>query len=431
MGWFSKPSPLLDVEKGDNGSTVSVYQDGRRLMDVAMIMYLLPELREAASQGKLDQSEAVQRITTLPCTPFDINRVFTQQAEKLKDVLGDDAYLVYQKALSASAYTNDKDQQEKLLKSTEIVILDDTKADSTLVYSMAVSHLTRRIYVVFRGSVTMRDFVQDAKMHLSSIPNPALGVGKNLPNRVGVHSGFREYLYDPSHRDGSSKFHIILQQLKNLVQQYPNYRIYIGGHSLGGALATLLAFEAASLEEIPKPVTAIPTAAPKVGNKAFLVSFEALEELGYLRCLHIANDRDVVTLSPSASAFNSTFALFCQHRLYRHVGIHLTLSPASYAWTYPPKLRSFLLIALVDTLNVMRNWFDLVFVYPTLVVFHVLCCCFMRRTSYADEHSCVTYFERFDKFKEDLEALTVESVYQARKNRAWWRTSSLPRKLNQ
>jgi Lipase (class 3) len=56
----------------------------------------------------------------------------------------------------------------------------------------------------------------------------------------------------------------------------PGYELYICGHSLGGALATVFAFEAAAANDdlIPKPVTCITTGSPKIGNLAFVDAFE-------------------------------------------------------------------------------------------------------------------------------------------------------------
>lgn len=97
-----------------------------------------------------------------------------------------------------------------------------------------------------------------------------------------------DYLFGPTKRPKkgtgkSGKCEIILEQIAILFEQYPGYHLYVTGHSLGGALATLFAFEAAASTDprIPKPVTCISVASPKCGNlefrNAFQVRFEKLD----------------------------------------------------------------------------------------------------------------------------------------------------------
>lgn len=57
-----------------------------------------------------------------------------------------------------------------------------------------------------------------------------------------------------------TKFESIMNHLLSLFEQYPDFRLYITGHSLGGALATLSTVEVAassSNHSIPMPVTCI------------------------------------------------------------------------------------------------------------------------------------------------------------------------------
>jgi alpha-beta hydrolase superfamily lysophospholipase len=54
----------------------------------------------------------------------------------------------------------------------------------------------------------------------------------------------------------------------DMIGKYPDYNIYMTGHSLGGALSTLLAFKLAALEDarVNKPITCLTIASPRVGN---------------------------------------------------------------------------------------------------------------------------------------------------------------------
>ena len=78
-----------------------------------------------------------------------------------------------------------------------------------------------------------------------------------------------DYLFGARKRtDATSKFDQILEHLYDLLAKFPDYNIYVTGHSLGGALSTLLAFTLASLEDsrVNKPITCLTIASPRVGN---------------------------------------------------------------------------------------------------------------------------------------------------------------------
>ena len=108
--------------------------------------------------------------------------------------------------------------------------------------------------------------------------------------------------------------------------------VYMTGHSLGGDLATLMAFEAATSTDarIPKPVTCISIASPEVGNIAFRQAVAVLEKERKLRCLRVVNFADPITVGdvvPPSLAISSMFC--CKRMLYEHVGVRLVLFPAA------------------------------------------------------------------------------------------------------
>lgn len=80
-------------------------------------------------------------------------------------------------------------------------------------------------------------------------------------------------------------------------------QLYVTGHSLGGALATLFAFEAAAAPDslIPKPVSLFSIAGPYVGDESFRSAHQLLESLGKLRHLRVSNHKDLVPTVPKIS----------------------------------------------------------------------------------------------------------------------------------
>jgi len=88
-----------------------------------------------------------------------------------------------------------------------------------------------------------------------------------------------DYLLSPSYNSApeakGNKFDEIMGIVVPLLTKYPDFKLYVTGHSLGGALSTLFAFKAASSGlPIQKPITCISVASPKVGDNSFRKAFQ-------------------------------------------------------------------------------------------------------------------------------------------------------------
>ena len=59
-----------------------------------------------------------------------------------------------------------------------------------MVHAITVSDVKKRITVVFRGSVTVNDFMTDAKIAHTNIENPIRHMFPNASETVDVHNGF-------------------------------------------------------------------------------------------------------------------------------------------------------------------------------------------------------------------------------------------------
>jgi hypothetical protein len=374
---------------------------------VSYLMFVLPDIRGMIREGKLEGSaEQLKRVVDLPCTGHDVAEIYNLNYQKIKDEAAADR---------ADMYMQSIEEKGPELKRSEIVKLDDAKSEEECVYAIAVNHAIKRVMVVFRGSVSTQDFVQDAKAVLVVIPNPVEELVSKTP-KVAIHLGFREYLYGRRSEATAEnqKYQVILAEVGDIFKDHPDYRLYVAGHSLGGALATIFSFEAAAEADIPKPVTCITSGAPKVGNLKFLVAFEYLEEKGHLRCLRVANYRDLVPLSPPITT------LVFQGRRFRHVGLRLKLTPHTFIISFPPKVRSYCGVFFFDLIKMLRTG---AFVLVGSV-FCFLCTCetktFLRR-----EHTQLVYMERFENQKHSLEQLTIDGLYQERFARARWRVPVL------
>ncbi|XP_061359462.1 galactolipase DONGLE, chloroplastic-like [Gastrolobium bilobum] len=198
-----------------------------------------------------------------------------------------------------------------------------------------VKKLGRRdILITFRGTVTSQEWISN----LMSSLTPAMLDPHNPRPDVKVESGFLSlYTSDES----SSKFGLescreqLLSEVSRLRNKYKgeSLSITLAGHSMGSALALLLAYDIAELglnkinRKNEVPLTVFSFGGPRVGNSEFK---KRCEELG-VKVLRIANVNDPITKLPGV-VFNENFRVLggryefpwsCS--CYAHVGVELML----------------------------------------------------------------------------------------------------------
>jgi pimeloyl-ACP methyl ester carboxylesterase len=180
---------------------------------------------------------------------------------------------------------------------------------------------------MFRGTYAdgTSDWKRNLQVNLIQVPLPsALLHGddsnskddKSWSNICFFHRGCYEYLFRNSDRGQNypnERYEEIIQNLLAVLEQYPDYKVFISGHSLGGSLGQLVAFYASAEERIPKPVTCVSIGSLLVGDEQFQCAFERAESLGWIRHLRITNDNDPVPHLPPFS-------------WYKPVGVHLQLN---------------------------------------------------------------------------------------------------------
>ena len=131
------------------------------------------------------------------------------------------------------------------------------------------------LVIVCRGTEPTE--FKDIAADLKAIPVPSVtGVGK-------VHAGFRESVDD------------IWPTLHELANDYGKTRkIWCTGHSLGAAMATLIAFRLQRTEDTPNPMALFTYGSPRVGNKAYVKGIEATGVLHF----RFVNNADIVARVP-------------------------------------------------------------------------------------------------------------------------------------
>lgn len=125
--------------------------------------------------------------------------------------------------------------------------------------------------VVFRGTVSTHDWLMNMKCALSKHTNP---IAEAYPHRevlFGLHTGYAQLMLRKRKDTQLTQVEEIMTKIHTIGSELVpngNYKLSITGHSLGGALATLLAFYAASSDMLAKVKTirAFTFAAPRVGK---------------------------------------------------------------------------------------------------------------------------------------------------------------------
>ena len=152
---------------------------------------------------------------------------------------------------------------------------------------------TRTIVIVFRGTESVSDVLVDLRIS----PIMRAPGSRNWWSRV--HRGFA-LAYRPMRP-------LLRKAVQRLLQQSKYERIIVTGHSLGGALATLCAFDLARLcnasakthhqasrSAKAAEICLFTFGSPRVGNGTFVKEFDGL--VG--RSFRFVNDRDIVPTGP-------------------------------------------------------------------------------------------------------------------------------------
>lgn len=112
------------------------------------------------------------------------------------------------------------------------------------------------IVIAFRGSVTFTNWVENLKFNKEASPWP----DSSNPG-ARVHSGFLD-----SYADIASSIRAVIVML---LRRYPEARVLVTGHSLGGAVATLCAADLKYHLGQASKVELVTFHSPRVGNEAF------------------------------------------------------------------------------------------------------------------------------------------------------------------
>ncbi|XP_071701467.1 phospholipase A1-Ibeta2, chloroplastic-like [Rutidosis leptorrhynchoides] len=149
----------------------------------------------------------------------------------------------------------------------------------------------RDIVISLRGTATCLEWAENMRDLLVKIPgkmNPSYGQPK-------VQCGFLS-LYKTGGAHVESLGESVVTEIKRLTELYKgeNLSITVTGHSLGAALALLVADDVStSVEDVP-PIAVYTFGGPRVGNRGFAKRLASQN----VKVLRIANSQDIITRVP-------------------------------------------------------------------------------------------------------------------------------------
>lgn len=147
--------------------------------------------------------------------------------------------------------------------------------------------------IAFRGTASVWDAIVDLESAVTTPFTPYKNPG-NFPGDVHVGEGFNDVYTTKNNQMSAS----LQTQLFNALQQLPDAatEIFITGHSLGGALASLFTLDlAVSLPDIG--ITSITFASPKVGAHVWQRTYNETYKL-LNKTIRVCNDYDWVPRLP-------------------------------------------------------------------------------------------------------------------------------------
>ncbi|KAI4311631.1 hypothetical protein MLD38_036512 [Melastoma candidum] len=158
----------------------------------------------------------------------------------------------------------------------------------------------RDIVIALRGTATCLEWADNLHANLVPVPDDE---ASNSHGRPKVECGFLS-LYRTSRVHVPSLSESIVREVKDLIETYKNetLSITVTGHSLGAALALLVADELSTVLASgntsiaqPPPMAVFSFGGPKVGNRSFGDRIKSKN----VKVLRIVNNQDIITKVPA------------------------------------------------------------------------------------------------------------------------------------
>ncbi|KAG7343319.1 lipase class 3 [Nitzschia inconspicua] len=194
MGFLRRPS-ISHHHKQFDPKNPSLFSETYAMSVAAAAIFPLADMRQAARVGKIDAPDAIG----LPLRVSTAFQVYSKHREALKKLMkkADMQFLDMLLQQIDNEETFEGRYISNVVQHAVVHFFGDEGNKSECVYLLLENPELSRIVLCFRGSITVNDWVKDSKVTVGNIKNP-LYMRPGQPLEVGVHLGFREYLYDES-----------------------------------------------------------------------------------------------------------------------------------------------------------------------------------------------------------------------------------------
>jgi hypothetical protein len=173
----------------------TVYEEAIAMMTGSLIIYVLADLRDMAREGEIDVPlgdlspplTASQVLAKIQGNEEALAKRAYDHEDLKKRLLALTSLQEHESSLFRQLYST----QTK--ESTVMTHFCDDQATEEIVHAIIVNEERHRITVVFRGSVTQKDFIQDAKCAQKKIENPVSSLVESEEFKtedIRIHTGF-------------------------------------------------------------------------------------------------------------------------------------------------------------------------------------------------------------------------------------------------
>ncbi|KAJ4759725.1 alpha/beta-Hydrolases superfamily protein [Rhynchospora pubera] len=284
------PPPFLDIKKVSS----DVISQTETLLGALMVLtmslsQLKKENEDEASKPEEMSIDGQSNVEEIEKTALDLKRAEEMRQLFSKAESAMEAWAMLAMSLGRASFI--RSDFEK------ICFLDNISTDTEV--SIWRDSSRRRLLIAFRG--TEQSKWKDLQTDLLLLPkrlNPER-LGGDTNEQILVHSGFLN-AYDSVRNRIITLLKFAIGYCDNYdseVKDMPKWHVYITGHSLGGALATLLALELSSSQMARHGVISITMynfGSPRVGNRRFAEFYNAKVKDSW----RVVNHRDIIPTVP-------------------------------------------------------------------------------------------------------------------------------------
>jgi hypothetical protein len=328
-----EPEPVLvEEEPGDYIWPENLYVETNDMAAAAHLAYSFGLVLDVARKngglvgmdvdnetGKAKRSVNTSTYLSRSFSPSEVASIIEDNKDTLAKAYPEQ--FTKQEALQKSLrLLQERAESSGMKRPLTLIEYDDKHQRHEMVYAVAKDDINKRITLVFRGTENELAFSSNwtTNMYIAKtkVPVPEYLKNKVAFDNLWFHNGFYKYVFEKTFDDSDDpnrlKYDEVLDDIKPLLKANPSYKLYVTGHSLGGALAGLISFFLACNPEIETPVTCISFASPRFGDSNYLEAVQVLEKERKLRFCRIVNDNDLVCMVPMWNYCHAGF----QVRLY-------------------------------------------------------------------------------------------------------------------